>query len=361
MTIPELGIIEGYYGGPWTWHERADWVSFLAPHGYRFHMLAPKADPYLRRLWRELHPDAVADRIKAFAAHCAASGVRFGVGLSPLNIFQDFGEEAKAALAAKLAHLDSLGVQDLGILFDDMRGDLPELAATQLKVVDFISERTKASRLIVCPTYYTDDAVLDRVFGARPPGYLEDLGKGLDPAIGVFWTGEEVCSREYGVGHLQRVGEVLRRKPTLWDNYPVNDGPRMSPYLHLRAFTGRRAAIAPLIAAHAINPALQPTLSRIPALTLADAYAQGDAYQYGEAFARAAILALGDELGAAIIRRVGLFQDSGLANLEDDTKARLREVFSAFHHPGAREVLTWLDGGYAFSKAMLDAEAFGST
>jgi hyaluronoglucosaminidase len=32
----ELGIIEGYYGKPWTWAERADTIAFLAPHGYRF-------------------------------------------------------------------------------------------------------------------------------------------------------------------------------------------------------------------------------------------------------------------------------------------------------------------------------------
>jgi hypothetical protein len=358
-SLPELGLIEGYYGGPWSWQERADLVSFLAPHGFRFHLYAPKSDPYLRRLWRELHPDTTAEAIKAFAAHCAGQGVRFGMGLSPLNIFQDFGGEAKAALAAKLAHLDGMGVQELGVFFDDMRGDLPELAATQLKVVDFIAERTKAPRITVCPTYYTDDAVLDRVFGQRPAGYLEDLGKGLDPAIAVFWTGEEVCSREYSPGHLTRVAEALRRPPTLWDNYPVNDGPRMSPYLHLRAFTGRPAAIGPLIAGHAINPALQPTLSLIPAVTLADSYRLGADYQYGQAFARAAVLALGEDLGAAVVRRVGLFNDSGLDNLEPDTKTRLREIFSAFDHPGAREIVGWLDGAYRFSKEMLDAEAFG--
>ncbi len=354
----ELGVIEGYYGGPWTWEERAGLVSFLAPHGYRFHLYAPKADAYLRRRWRELHPDQEADSIRAFAAHCRAAGVRFGVGLSPLKIFNDFNAEARDALARKLAHLDSLGVQDLGILFDDMRGDLPDLAQTQLRVVDFVAGHTAATRLIVCPTYYTDDPVLDRVFGQRPEGYLRALGQGLDPAIGVFWTGEEVCAREYGLGHLARVGEDLRRKPILWDNYPVNDGPRMSPYLHLRAFTGRPAAIARLIGGHAINPALQPVLTRIPALTLAESYRMGEAHEYGQAFARAAALALGEDLGGKVARRLGTLNDVGLDNL-GEAEPRLREAFAGIDHDGAREIIAWLDGRYRFSKAMLDAEAFG--
>ena len=50
----ELGIIEGFYGKPWTWAEREETIAFLAPHGYGFYLYAPKADPYLRRHWRNI-------------------------------------------------------------------------------------------------------------------------------------------------------------------------------------------------------------------------------------------------------------------------------------------------------------------
>src|SRR5262249_22993371 len=158
------------------------------------------------------------------------------------------------------------------VLFDDMRGDLPDLAQRQVEMVHFAAAHSKASRLILCPTYYSDDPILDRAFGKRPSRYLEQLGAALDPSISVFWTGEEVCAREQSVGHLRRVTEQLRRKPFLWDNYPVNDGSRMSKHLHLRSFTGRPAAIGSWLTVHAINPALQPVLSRIPALTLLASY-----------------------------------------------------------------------------------------
>jgi len=344
---PELGIIEGFFGRPYSWDERADMVRALGPAGYGFYLYAPKADGHLRRRWREPYADADLQSLAAFAAVCRETGVRFGVGLSPYELFLAFDAPAKAALAAKLAQLDSLGLDDLGVFFDDMKGDLPELAERQVEIVHWIAERTSASRLIACPSYYTDDPVLDRVFGQRPANYLEDLGKGLDPRIELMWTGEEVCAREFSPGHLARVAEQMGRKPFLWDNYPVNDGPRMSRHLHLRAFTGRPASVAPHIAAHGINTASQAVLSRIPALSLVESYRDGDHYQYLAAFRRAARAVLGSELADGVERTLLLLEDTGRDGLNDEQKTRLRARFEAFDHPAAREILAWLDGLFA--------------
>lgn len=353
---PELGIIEGFFGRPYSWAERADMVQALKPAGYDFYLYAPKADAHLRRRWREPYPDAELEALSGFAQACRDAGVRFGVGLSPYELFLGFDDAAKGALAAKLAQLDSLGLDDLGVFFDDMKGDLPELAARQIEIVHWIAGRTTAGRVIACPSYYTDDPVLDRVFGQRPANYLEDLGRGLDPAIQLMWTGEEVCSREFSPGHLARVTEQMRRKPFLWDNYPVNDGPRMSRHLHLRAFTGRPGAIAPHIAAHAVNPASQAVLSRIPALTLAESYRDGEAYLYLAAFRRAARSVLGADLADGVERTLLLLEDAGLDGITADQKTRLHARFSAFDHPAAREIVAWLDGAFAIGADELQTQ-----
>jgi hypothetical protein len=196
--------------------------------------------------------------------------------------------------------------------------------------------------------------MLDRAFGERPPRYLEALGAGLERAIDVFWTGEEVCSRAYGLSHLARVGHALGRKPLIWDNYPVNDGPNMSRSLHLRAFTGRPGAMAGLIAGHAVNPASQAVLSRIPALTLAESYALGEAYDYGAAFDRAATEVLGQEIAARVRRHLTLLQDAGRDRL-GEAASRLRDRYGAFDHPGAREIVAWLDGTWDIGRAELEA------
>jgi hypothetical protein len=352
---PPLGVIEGYYGRPWSWDMREDQARFLAGHGYRSYIYAPKADAFLRKRWREDHPAAEAERLARMAAACAVIGVGFGVGLSPYEAWRDFGDETKAALARKLAFFDAAGVTELAILFDDMKGDQADLAEAQVRMADFAAEHSNARRLIVCPTVYCDDPTLQRLFGPWPDNYLEDLGRLLDPGIEVFWTGEEVCSREYSPGHLARVGEQLRRRPTLWDNYPVNDGPGMSPFLYLRAFTGRPAAIGPHLAAHMVNPSLQPTLFRIPALTLAESYAAGDAYAYGAAWERAAREVLGEDLAGLLARHFRLFHDQGLGRIDDETAAKLRARYAAIDHPAAREVVAWLDGFWRVTREEMEA------
>jgi len=342
-----LGIIEGYYGAPWSWDARADTISFLAPHGYRFYFYAPKADLFLRERWQEDHPPETADRLRALALHCRESGVRFGVGLSPFEIYRDFGRSARAALARKLSFFAELGIDDLAVLFDDMKGDDPDLAGKQVDIVHWIAERATADNIVVCPTYYSDDPLLDRIFGPRPQNYLEEFGVRLDPSIDIFWTGEEIVARAFSAGHVDRVASLIGRKPFLWDNYPVNDGKRMSQFLHLRAFTGRPARIADRIAAHAVNPALQPVLTRIPALTLAQSYALGDAYEYGRAFEDAATAVAGSVLARRLQQDLSLLQDTGLDRLGSAAE-RLRGRYAEFDHPAAREIVAWLDGAYRF-------------
>jgi len=280
--------------------------------------------------------------LAGFAQACRATGVRFGVGFSPYEAYLSFDNATRAALADKLAQLDALQIDDLALLFDDMRGDLPDLAERQVAMAHYAAERTRASRIILCPTYYSDDPVVDRVFGARPRGYLESLGASLDPSIQIFWTGEEVCAREQSLAHLRRVADQLQRKPFLWDNYPVNDGARMANHLHLRAFTGRPASIASSIAAHAVNPALQPVLGCIPALTLVESYATGADYAYGAAFRRAAAEVVGDTLAAMLLEDLLLLENAGRRDL-GDRRLELRRRYAAVDHPAAREVVAWLD------------------
>ena len=343
--IPELGIIEGYFGQPWSHSERKLVAGEVRRLGYSFFHHAPKADAFLRRRWRERHPDAELAALADLASHCRGLGLRFGIGLSPYELYRDYSGSAKAEYLAKLRSLDGIGFDDLAILFDDTRGDVPDLAAREAEIVHAAMSVTRATRVLMCPTYYSDDRMLDAIFGQRPAGYLEDLGRRLDPRVGVYWTGEEICTREFRPGHLARVADALQRKPTLWDNYPVNDGPRMSRFLHLRAFTGRGSDIAAHVAAHAINPALQPRLSLVPAATLAGSYREGPAYCYMRAFREASRALAGPDLAAMLEADLLALQDLGLDHLHAE-RERLRARYLAVDHPMAVEVVRWLDGAY---------------
>jgi hypothetical protein len=344
-AAPELGVIEGYFGKPWSHSERKHVVTTLRRHGYSFFHYAPKADAFLRRRWRERHSEDARAELADLAVHCRGAGVRFGIGLSPYELYRDYSGAAKRDFLDKIRALDELGIDDLAILFDDTNCDVADVAAREARIVHAAMEATRATRVVMCPTYYSEDRMLDVIFGERPRGYLEDLGKRLDPAVGVYWTGAEICAREISAGHLSRIAEALRRKPFLWDNYPVNDGPRMSRFLHLRGFTGRPSEIASCVAAHAVNPALQPHLGTIPAVTLAMSYRESSRYCYMRAFREAARDLAGPDLAAMLEEDLLALQDRGIDRLESDAQ-RLRARYLAIEHPMAAEVVRWLDGTY---------------
>lgn len=340
---PPLGLIEGRFGRIWDAAERSHVVRTLAGAGYGFYHYGPKADRSLRREWRKAHDLAQSEALARLSAECRAAGMRFGMAITPVGSTHPFDDAARADLARRIADLDAIGIDDLAVLFDDLRGDMPQLAQRQADVVNFCAGLTKATRVYTCPTYYSDDPVLDLVFADRPADYLGTLGRLLDSAVQVYWTGEEVCAKEIGPAHLERVAGELGRKVCLWDNWPVNDGARMSRFLHLRAFTGRPAAIAEHISGHAVNPAIQAHLGCIPALTLPMLYAQGERYAYGAAFDAAARTLLGAEFTQRLRQDLPALQDVGYERLgarADRLRARYRDI----DHPAAREILRWLDG-----------------
>ena len=128
---PELGLIEGYFGRPWPHEARKQVLTRLRALGYGFFHFAPKADAFLRRRWREPHPDAALAELADLSAHCRRLGLRFGVGLSPYELYRDFSGDARRAFVDKVRSLDAIGIDDLAILFDDTHGDLPDLVTAR--------------------------------------------------------------------------------------------------------------------------------------------------------------------------------------------------------------------------------------
>jgi hyaluronoglucosaminidase len=357
MNTPS-GIIEGFYGEPWSWEERENYAPFLKKHGFSFYIYAPKADAYLRKKWREPFPEDLEEKLTRLSAACRAAGIEFGVGFSPYEIYlTPFNGEAKALLQARIDVFNRVGVDRFGLLMDDMKGDLPELAKRQAEIVNWTAERAEAKKLIFCPTYYSYDPALERVYGKMPEGYLDGLRGLLDKKVEVFWTGEMVCSKSYSEEHLRAMTGLLGRKPFLWDNYPVNDGPRMCKFLHLRPMTGRPAEIQGWLAGHSVNPMNQPALSQIPLLTLKYSYEQGFAYCPEAAFLKAAEAVTCRAMAMRLEKDLPNFMDLGLDKLSNEDKATMKEAYRPYlsskenrSSVAAREVIDWLDGRYTVTK-----------
>ena len=348
-----LGVIEGFYGRVWSWEDRLLTQSFLGRHGYRFYVYAPKADATLRRHWREPWDAETAGRIRELAAQARACGLLWGVGLSPLGLVEDFSREAIAAFRAKLAYLEGFEPDLLCLLFDDMPRGVEDLAARQARLAVMAAELRHVRHLVVCPSYYSRDPVLERLFGAMPVGYWEDLGRDLPAQAAVFWTGERVCSTAYPEEDLRDMAGRLRRPVTLWDNYPVNDGARMSRFLHLAAFVDRPGRLSALTRAHFVNPMNQCRLSWLPLATLPLSYAAGAGYDPQRALATVARELLGAEHAGLLCEDLDAFQRLGLDAIGAGGRDRLLARYGEIAEPWAREIVAWLGGDYAFDPACL--------
>ena len=179
-----------------------------------------------------------------------------------------------------------------------------------------------------------------------PENYLEDLGMLLDPAADIFWTGIQVCSPGYTRSHLEEVTGLLRRKPFIWDNYPVNDSPRMAPFLHLRAFKDRSYRMSEWTSGHAVNPMNQSYLSQIPMKTLTMSYESQAQYSPDAAFIEAARSICGPDVGNSIIEDISSFQNRGLNALSRTEKETLINRYQAYDTHHAAEIVDWLKGDF---------------
>jgi protein O-GlcNAcase/histone acetyltransferase len=270
------GVIEGFYGPPWTADERATLFARMAAWGLDTYLYCPKDDLHHRAVWREPYGEADAQAMRALVDACHAHGLRFLYGIGPGLDIRYGDAQDRATLRARCAQMVSLGCDGLALLFDDIPdvvdpADLARwgsLAAAQADLANEVvaSLRTQAPDLLAafCPTPYCERMV---TAGHGGVGYLESLGATLDPAIEVFWTGPEIVSRDITVAHVREVANRLRRKPVLWDNLHANDydGRRilMGPY------AGRPLELRDEVRGILTNPNTEFPLNHVAVRTLA--------------------------------------------------------------------------------------------
>lgn len=353
MKSPQLGLIEGFYGRQWAPSARLEMIQWLGSQGFHEYIYAPKGDAVLRAKWQSPFSDEDCNSLGDIASASVSANIKWGVGLSPLGAVHEFGAKQRSALALKLAQLNDLQPRVLAILFDDMHCAHADLAERQRVIVEFIAERVDVERLLVCPSFYSHDPILERVFGARPTGYWEALGVGLDPAIDIFWTGNEVCSSSVMAADLEPISELLKRPLALWDNYPVNDGERASHFLNIMPFIDRDCDAAEYLTVHYSNPMNQCALSKLPLATLAEVYrVEPTRYDHAAQLTLWSSL-LGESLAQRMAEDRELLTETGLQNMTVQDKAYLAERYKDDTHPAALELLDWLRGGYAFDPACL--------
>jgi hyaluronoglucosaminidase len=286
------GVIEGFYGPPWTHAARLDLLAFCGRHGFTTWVHAPKDDPFHRERWRDPYPEAEAERLGELAAVARGLGMEFVYAIAPgLSIrYSDDGE--LEAVVAKCEQVRSLGAVRVELLWDDIEHDLPHpgdrdrygdaeqpSGAAQADLSNrFLEAFPQVKPLVVCPMGYAG-------VGSTP--YRRSFSERLDPSIVVYWTGAEVVPSTIARAELDGAVEAFGgHELLLWDNYPVNDFDRGR--LFLGPLRGRDPALADgRLAGIVANGMVQAAPSKLALATVADWARDPAAYDPVASFERA--------------------------------------------------------------------------
>jgi hyaluronoglucosaminidase len=326
------GVVEGFYGAPWSHEARLDMLSFLGDHGMNAYAYAPKDDAKHRAQWRVPYDAAEMHRFGELTARASDAGVRFGFAVSPgLDITYE-ADADRTVLLDKLGALAGLGVSWFLLLLDDIPLR-PGLGPRHAELARFVLDALRATNpeivLTLCPTEYV---------GTQSSPYLDALGAQLPADVDVMWTGPTVCSptitKEDACARAAALGG---RAPLVWDNYPVNDG-AMHTALHVGPYRGRDPGLAGVIAGVLCNPMNQPQASKLALATAATFLARPSDYE-PDASVAAAVAATDPERSEPLETLVAVCGDSPLSDPRASAMAlaidRIERTIGAPHWPVA--------------------------
>jgi protein O-GlcNAcase / histone acetyltransferase len=72
-----LGLVEGFYGRPFTSEQRKDLFKKLKKYGHQLYIYAPKDDYKHRASWRELYTVEEGENLQSLISSAKATGIDF--------------------------------------------------------------------------------------------------------------------------------------------------------------------------------------------------------------------------------------------------------------------------------------------
>ncbi len=267
------GVIEGFYGPPWTPSQRVELFEWMRAWGLNTYLYAPKDDLKHRAIWRQIYAAAEAEKLRETIQVAKRRTVRFIYALSPGLDIDYESQTDQAHLKNRFEQMIALGCRDFALLFDDVPERVEaksegSLATAQARLANSLfrwtREQSPSAIFLFCPAAYCG-RMAERKLGGED--YLGTLGRELLPEIDVFWTGPEIISREITVAHIEQLRAVLHRKPVIWDNLHANDydGRR----LYCGPCSGRPPELRTAVKGLLSNPNNEFPLNFVPIRTLA--------------------------------------------------------------------------------------------
>ena len=269
--VLERGVVEGFYGNPWSHTDRLRQFDFYGKNKLNVYIYGPKDDPYHRNQWREAYPEKEAQLISELAKAAAQNKVDFVWAMHPGGDIQ-WTEADLNSSVQKLEWMYDLGVRAFAIFFDDIFGAEQSKGAKQAEYMnalnrEFVQKHSDVAPLILCPTQYNKSW--------SGGSYLSDLGTTMDKDIRIMWTGATVVDMINKVD-MDWINAQIKRDAYIWLNYPVNDF--CIDHMLMGPTYGNDLDIAEQLSGFVSNPMEYAEASKVSLYSIADYTWNMDAY-----------------------------------------------------------------------------------
>lgn len=336
--VPYRGVVEGFYGVPWSREARLSQLDFYGRNKMNIYIYGPKDDLYHSSPnWRKPYPAQEAEQLKELVECARRNEVLFYWAIHPGKDIR-WNTEDRDLLMEKFESMYRLGIRAFAVFFDDISGEGTS-AEKQVELLNdiyhnFVKVKGDVAPLLMCPTEY------NRLWTKLEGGYLATLGGKLHPDIGILWTGDKVVAC-IDKPTMQFVNPLLKRKAFIWWNFPVSDYVR--DRLLLGAVYGNGTDIDDDISAFISNPMEHAEASKIALFSIADYAWNMDAYKSDASWRRAVRYLMP---GHAAALQVFASHNSDLGGNEHDFRREeseqirpaLERLLDAYCREGKREV-----------------------
>lgn len=218
-SIGSRGVVEGFYGIPWSHEARLRQLEFYGDNKMNTYIFGPKDDPYHSSRWREPYPENEAKQLQELVKIAKENEVNFVWAIHPGQDIK-WNETDRGLVLDKFEKMYALGIRSFAVFFDDITGEgtKAEKQAELLNYLDknFVRVKKDVTPLIMCPTEY------NKSWSNLEKGYLPTLGKDLNKSIHIMWTGDRVVSDITKEG-IQWINAAIKRPAYIWWNFPVSD------------------------------------------------------------------------------------------------------------------------------------------
>jgi hyaluronoglucosaminidase len=273
------GIIEGFYGTPWSHEDRLDVIDFLKTYRMNVYFYAPKDDPYHREKWRLPYPKEALDQLLALIERAFQSDIDFNFCISPGADFKYTENSEFEVLYQKIDQILSFGVSHFSLLLDDIDYELKGEAKAKFETPGkahayitnqlnrYIKSKNPHATFIMCPTEYWQN---------WDTPYRSTLKELMDDDVLVFWTGYNTIAEYIPNIDGKKVLSYFGHPLVLWDNYPVND--MTKDRIFMGPLVNRGKQLYQTHIGMVSNPMIQWQLSKPSLITMADFMWDSHAY-----------------------------------------------------------------------------------